>query len=251
MTWTRLGDNFNTRADFLEVPRSARLLHVEALVYCNQELRNGNLPRGALRRITDSEDPDLDAKHLVDAGVWQEVSTGWLIDWSDQEDSEVIRERKTYRAETQKRYRERKEKHGRGDHSMCDIRFCKNAPVTDNATSNTNGHETPSLPVPSRPKGRGQGQGWHGAGAPANLPEENRRWRESEFTPDAHQFIPPIDGGPHCSFTWDNGPSTTPMECGSSAASWQHGHKFVGVVDDDTCAKCGQLETHAVHGRPV
>jgi hypothetical protein len=158
MTWTRIGDDFNGRADLLEVSRSARLLHVEALVYCNQQLRNGALPRGALRRITDAEDPDLDAKQLVDAGVWQEVATGWLLDWADQEDADEVKARKEHRAAKQKRYRERKSRHERDDHSMCHPDYCKKA-VTGNADRNVTGLVTPSRPVPSRPSTEGQGSG--------------------------------------------------------------------------------------------
>ena len=56
MTWTRIGDDFTDQPALLEVSRSARLLHVEALVYCNKHLLDGGLPFGALRRITDAED---------------------------------------------------------------------------------------------------------------------------------------------------------------------------------------------------
>jgi hypothetical protein len=166
MTGTPIGDDFNTRPPLLMVPRSARLLHVEALVYCNQHLTNGLLPKGALRRITDAEEPELEAKLLVEVGEWIDVDTGWQLDWSEQDDADEVKARQDYRAATQKRYRERKAKHDRGDHSMCDPRYCKSA-VTGNASSNVTTNETPSRPVPSRPKDRDREQDADRTGADA------------------------------------------------------------------------------------
>lgn len=173
MTWTRLSDTFNDDPDLLEVSRSARLLHVEGLVYCNKHLRNGDLPRGALRRITDAEDPDLDAKVLVEAGVWSETETGWMLPWDDQEDAEEVRARQGRRAEIQQAYRKRKAAHEAGDHSLCDPRYCRKG-VSGNATGNATSHETPSRPVPSRPLGRDRGRT---AGA---APQELRRSAPSD-----------------------------------------------------------------------
>lgn len=169
MTWTRLPDTFNDDPALLRVSRSARLLHVEALVYCNKHTDHeldGLLPAGALRRITDAEDPEALVVELVAAGLWEVVELGWQLDWSDQETAAAVNERKKYRAETQRRYRDRKERHGRGDHSMCDPRYCSS--VTGNASGNTNGYETPSRPVPSRPLSgdREQAAAEPGAGAP-------------------------------------------------------------------------------------
>jgi hypothetical protein len=245
MTWTRIGDDFNDRPDLLEVPRSARLLHVEALVYCNKHLRNGDLPKGALRRITDAEDPELDAKQLVDAGVWEETETGWHLDWSDQDDADEVRARQEYRVATQKRYRERKAKHDRGDHSMCDPRYCKVA-VTGNATSHMTSHETPSRPVPSRPKDRGQGQGvaGPGAGAPArHFQEEERRWRGWEPTDEAHPFVPSLTDPNICSWESDD------YICvGRHRESWEHGHAWLPVSGEfRECVKCSMPEAHAIH----
>jgi len=174
VTWTKLSDQFTDRPDLLEASRSARLLHIEALVYCNKHLRDGLLPRGAVARMTDTENPAADIAELVTAGVWEVIDSGWQIDWTDQEEAAEVRARHDYRAATQKRYRERKAAHERGDHSMCDPRFCKKC-VTGNASSNKNAHETPSRPVPSRPLGRDRDKGaGHGsAGAtPAHATED-------------------------------------------------------------------------------
>ena len=163
MTWTRLPDDFTDRPEMLEVSRSARLLHVEALVWCNRLLSDGRLPKGALPRISDSPDPEADVTELVKAGLWEpDADRGWRIDWTDQEAADNVRERQAARAQTQKRYRERQAKHVAGDHSMCDPRFCRGAVTgnaTGNATSHMSGYETPSRTALPRPEGEGQGQG--------------------------------------------------------------------------------------------
>ena len=154
MTWTRISDTFNDDPLYLRVSRSARLLHVEALVYCNKHTLDGAMPRGALPRITDAEDPHADLAELLAAGVWEETETGWQLDWSDQDSAEDVKERKEYRAAVQKTYRKRTALHKRGDHSLCDPRHCKKA-VIGNATSNTTSNEIPSTPVPTPREGRG------------------------------------------------------------------------------------------------
>lgn len=166
MTWTRLSDDFYDRPEMLSVSRDARLLHSEAMVWCNRMTTNGKIPPAALRRISDAEDIPALVDELSAAGIWTATEDGqWQLDWSDQESAEEVHARAEYRAATQKRYRERKARHERGDHGACDPRFCKSA-VTGNATSNKHGYETPSRPVPSR-RDRGQGADRHGAGAPA------------------------------------------------------------------------------------
>lgn len=153
MTWTKLPDDFADRPALLEISRSARLLNIEALIWCNRHLRDGLLPRGALARLTDSPDPLADVAELVAAGEWTEVATGWLLDWTDQELAEDVRARQEHRADKQKRYRRRKALHEQGDHTECDPRYCPR--VTSNVTGlgdrNVTGLVTPSRPVPSRP----------------------------------------------------------------------------------------------------
>ncbi len=69
MTWTKLGDDFTDRPEMFEVSRSARLLLVEMYVWANRMLRDGRVPVSVLRRISDSDDVDVDVKELVDVGL--------------------------------------------------------------------------------------------------------------------------------------------------------------------------------------
>ena len=82
MTWTRLSDDYAERVCDLGLSRSARLLDVEALIYCNRRVNDGVLPRTALVRVTDSANPMADFAQLVTAGLWSETETGWQLDWS-------------------------------------------------------------------------------------------------------------------------------------------------------------------------
>lgn len=152
MTWTRLPDDINDRDDLLGVSRSARLLHIEALVWCNRMLKDGRIPARMLRRISDSDDIAADVDELAKAGVWIADGDVWELDWSDQEPASEVLKRREYRAEVQQRYRDRKSAHARNDHSLCDPRHCKS--FTGNETSNETSKKTPTRPVPTRPKGR-------------------------------------------------------------------------------------------------
>lgn len=162
MTWTKLSDDFTDRPDLLGCSRSARLLHVEAMVWSNRTLQDGRVPRAALRRMTDADDVEREVQELVDAGVWEETVDGWQLDWSDQDDAETVRVRQRRRAEIQKAYRKRVAAHRAGDHAQCDPRHCRQT-VTGNATGNATSHktddETPSRPGPTRPGPKGQGLG--------------------------------------------------------------------------------------------
>lgn len=177
MTWTRIGDDFNDRLDLLELSRSARLLWVEGLVYCNRIGTDGRIPRSQVVRFTDA-DPDLEIAELEQAGLWEPITgdDAWQVDWRDQETAEQVKDRQAYRQKVQKAYRDRKDRHRRGDHSTCDPRYCKaikpvdieDPPaVTGNETSNGTNNETGlvttsrPVPVPARPKAAGKGRCRH------------------------------------------------------------------------------------------
>lgn len=176
MTWTKLPDTFAEREDLLEVSRSARLLLVEAMVWCNRHLLDGRITDAALRRCTDAPDVDELRDELAAAGVLTRTEDGraWLMDWSDQERAADVTARREARAETQARYRARTAKHKAGDHTMCDPRYCDRA-VTGNATGHETGHQRvtrhppdPTRPDPTCPVPKGQGQGQRQGDGPAS-----------------------------------------------------------------------------------
>ncbi len=165
MTFTKVADDFNDRPDLLLCSRSARLLHIEALVYCNRHLTDGRLPAAVLGRISDADDPVADAQELEAAGVWELVDDrSWSIDWRDQEPSEDVRIRRDNSAQRSRRYR----RHVAGNHDLCDPKRCREAAavtrdeqrvVHSDATRRDTVYDTPSLPSrPPRPR-KGVGGG--------------------------------------------------------------------------------------------
>ena len=106
------------------VPFGAVLL-VELYVYANRLTTDGRVLEAVLPRITDAEDWPALLEELAAAELVKQEASEWVLDWSEQEPAERVNARKKYSAEKQKRYRDRKEKHERGDHTACDPRFCK------------------------------------------------------------------------------------------------------------------------------
>lgn len=188
MTWTRLSDDFPDRPELLEVSRSARLLHIEALIYGNRQRTDGRIPTAALPRLSDSCDIDSEVEELIEAGVWRRLHAGavQITQWTTrerQESADAVTAREQYNAEKQERYRARKAAHQAGDHSLCVAQYCATRrdhdkdkhgrcqppwcaqSVTGNATGHTTGGVTglvtdsPPLPAPPRPEGGGEGAG--------------------------------------------------------------------------------------------
>lgn len=145
MTWTKLSDTFTDDPVLLRLPRSTRLMHVEALVYCNRLLTDGVITRAALRRCTDHDDPEAGARQLLEAGLWREHGDGWVIvDFTRDQPSraDVERNREAGRVR-----QERLRRHRAGDHSLCLSTACH--AVTPGVTDGV-GNTTPSRPVPTR-----------------------------------------------------------------------------------------------------
>lgn len=180
MTWTRLSDDFTERPGFIEVSRSARLLHIEALNWANRHLTDGNIPAAALPRLSDATDlPDL-MRELVTARLWDvDQDTGAVaLDWSEQEPADRVKARRADRAEIQRRYRERGELHAKGDHRRCTANCPKQGQVTGNAIGLVTTSVTASRPDPSRPLGRG-GKGTRAAAPSAGAPGAAREEYET------------------------------------------------------------------------
>jgi hypothetical protein len=174
MTWTKLPGNFTDRPDLLQVPRSVRFLHVEALVWSNQHGTDGQIPRHALGRITDEPDADLAAKQLVESGAWIATDQGWeMVGFLDDQPSAADVRRTQKLADVRNR---RQRQHRQGDHSLCDERYCREAsrvdnaqqPRVDDAQSLYNGNVTRAETEPSRAE-----------------PKERRRVRRGEGGADA------------------------------------------------------------------
>src|SRR5512142_634797 len=65
--------------DLLDLPRGARLLNIEAIVWSRLHHTDGRIPRQALRKLTDEPDPVAAARLLTSAGRWVMTDIGWMI----------------------------------------------------------------------------------------------------------------------------------------------------------------------------
>lgn len=196
MTWTRTPQEYPSRADVAAVSRSARWLLIEAYSWSNAQLTDGRVPRSILRRISDAADIEGDVAELLREGLMEEREPGFLyLDWSNQEEADVVKDRARRNAEKTKRSRQRRDKHLAGDHADCVPPYCKlgvtgNATVTQPVTKGIRNRElthsvTPihSSPVQSDPYGvKDKDKDWAAgpasAGAtPSPGPVENERPR--------------------------------------------------------------------------
>ncbi|RNL79170.1 hypothetical protein EFL95_09070 [Nocardioides marmorisolisilvae] len=159
MTWTKLSDDFTDRPELLEISRSARMLLIELIVYSNRMLTDGRIAAGAVRRLTDSTDPETELLELESAGWVTLVENGraYQVDWSDQESASDVRDRQDATKERKRRSR----KHLAGDHSLClpgaRCRALVTHPVTrDKTRGSQSGSHSPVLPVPAQSRDGGQ-----------------------------------------------------------------------------------------------
>lgn len=138
--WTKIGAEFLTDPSFLSISRGARLLHIEATIWSNQQGTDGRVPAYMLARISDDPDVDAAAQELINADRWEREFNGetyvdeksgkrfmrtvafQLIDFLDNQPSadDAARTRKLA-ADRQRRLRQ----HRGGDHSLCTTQNCQ------------------------------------------------------------------------------------------------------------------------------
>lgn len=147
MTWTKLPAEFLNHVQLLELPRGTRLLHVEALVWCNAAGTDGRIPVAMISRFTDEPDPRAAAGQLVEAGLWSMEAVGWRItDFLEMQPSaDDVKRRAALNAERSKRWRY----HRDGDHHLCSLGRCNAARAASRAATPT-GPSVPTDPSGSR-----------------------------------------------------------------------------------------------------
>ena len=78
MPWARIDDRANSDAKLLALSDSAYRLWVAGLIFCNFNLTDGFIPSEALQYLGVKSAQHL-VKHLVSAGLWDEVEGGWEV----------------------------------------------------------------------------------------------------------------------------------------------------------------------------
>lgn len=94
MPWVRLDSTFPHNRKILELLDAKRhraaLVYVFALAWSGHQSTDGYIPRYALPIIHASR---TEARALVDAGLWHEYESGWLInDWDEYQPSKNYRD---------------------------------------------------------------------------------------------------------------------------------------------------------------
>lgn len=187
--WTKFDDRFMDRQDVSSVSRNARLLLVEAYIYCNRNETDGEFKASEVRKFSDLSRPAPALKELMAAGLLDRFGDGvnarYALDWSDQPRSvevEIARQNARLRKQAQ---RLRTALHEADIHTDCGHRmYCKRADYV--GLSQRDAHEAsrveshirsqfpdPTRPDPSRPDPEGRGrvrENGTGANAPADAP---------------------------------------------------------------------------------
>lgn len=165
MTWTKLDRRMIDGPEFEGIPAGARLMHIEAMLYCNEHGTDGAISRAALGKLTGYTRRLEGARQLADAGVWHATDTGWTLPrFLEEQPSRHDTDRTTALS----RQRQRKQRqHRNGDHSLCDPRYCRasSTNVTRDETQEsrvTHGvsHDTRTAPYRTDPSRKGEGVGY-------------------------------------------------------------------------------------------
>jgi hypothetical protein len=213
MVWTKLSDSFADEMDGAGLDPEALTLHVAALCYCNRLLTDGKFPVRKAQTLYPLEDPDLAAKALVNAGLWELSADGQsylIVNFlTDQRPAEkVLREREAGRLR-QQNWLDRKRGHvkpteetpanGKRSPARKATSPAKKATTTrprttkkrTNAVSNAVSN---AYPAPPRPKVRGEGGGTSAVASPggsapyAPPPVKNPQPLEPAFQIDGVPF---------------------------------------------------------------
>ncbi len=198
MPWFKVDDQFHAHPKVVGLGRdrsSALALWVLAGSWASNYLTEGFIPTHMLAQFGTRKAADA----LVRVGLWTTVEGGWQYhDWAEQNPTrEQVLEQRADNAERQQRYRDRTKAHARGDHSLCDARYCPalKALREHNELRNAlrNGPVTPTRPDPTRPdpsppKG-GQGPGSGGDAVPARHEAEPAPPSEPAATPEQRAAI--------------------------------------------------------------
>lgn len=182
MSWVKVDDRALAGPEMGRVSRDARLLHIEALAWSMSYDGTGVVPRSSLRRATDAADPEALAAELVRAGIWAATDDEYRVVFmmDDQLTPDEIARQRAYHRTRQERHR----RHTKGDHSLCDPRYCSMASrETSPKTSRDASHDasrtrgdashdasvTVPRPDPTRPKERGGSKDDGARSAPSGL----------------------------------------------------------------------------------
>lgn len=183
MTWTWIDDGFTDRLEVMTLSDSAFRLHVEALVYCNRNGRDGVITAPDLARLGRPDSDTVD--ELVQAALWETKDDAWQLDWSDQQTAEQVEDRRA----TWRKRDERRRAHNKGDHSLCDPARCW-ALKGETSLTRESQRETTSGSRPSRSR---------------SLSHSPKEWERGDAEGGSARATPPRRRGGKCPHGVTNG----------------------------------------------
>lgn len=153
MDHATVGPDTTEGLDLLDLPRGARLLYVELVVWSCGHDTDGFIPRAALRRITDEPEPEQAIELLVAHGDRRVETTngGWRLPrFADEQLLRMYKEKRRADSRTgQTMLRE----HRAGIHTHCNPQRCNEAVNVDSTPSQRPRTE------PNRTVREGEGEG--------------------------------------------------------------------------------------------
>lgn len=177
--WTKIGHELWSSPGMLSVDRDARLVHLEAMTWCNAHGTDGQVPKHAMRKITDSPDPEAAIAQLVTAGEWELNDSGWRLTQflKDQPAAATVEQQRADAKRRKDAFNRRQGLHSSGDHSEC-LPYAQCRRTGDGTRSGTRSERPPVRPS-DRPTAREGGRDGENersatasAGAPTLAPRE-------------------------------------------------------------------------------
>ena len=165
MTWTKLDRSMIDGPEWDGIAPGVRLVHIEAMLWCNEHGTDGDVTPGTLGKLTRYPRRLDAARQLVDAGLWHETDTGWTLPrFLDEQPSKQDSDRTRDIARQRQR---RQRQHRNGDHSLCDPRYCRASSemsrrddVDASRRESRVSHDTRTDPSRTDPSRKGVGVGY-------------------------------------------------------------------------------------------
>lgn len=116
--WVKTHEDWYGEDRIEQLGSHAAMLHLSALAHSSRYLKDGQIPRSALRKLWPVADVDEAIHRLIDAGLWEATEDGYFIrDWKTHI---LAADEVEHRRDQDRARQQRKRRHDAGDHSMCD-----------------------------------------------------------------------------------------------------------------------------------
>jgi hypothetical protein len=260
MSYVKLNHADATDERWIEAGADAFAVHFAAIVWCDQQLKDGRISRAMASRVSLAVPPDRTAvaiDALLAAGFWREVDTGFeIVDFHTHAfpAEQVQRTRERWNAD-----KARRRQHSLGDHALCkDPKFCPAISTVD-STVDSQGGSRPldktrpdsTRPDSTRPdqtvrSGSGSGKRRRAAAAPGPA-DAGRSPASRAKTPRVAKIGKrEFEVGSEVTLGWlsSEGPAA---ERNINALRKKYTHAWVDDGSGLSCDTCGLPQQHLFH----